>query len=52
VQTLKTSTKVGAGPAGLVLALSLLQNGVKVRIIEKTADLYIGQRGAAIMVRV
>lgn len=43
-------TQVGAGPAGLVMALDLLQNGVKVRIIEKTKAVFIGQKGAGIMV--
>lgn len=43
-------TQVGAGPTGLILALDLLKNGVKVRIIEKTEVLFIGQRGAGIMV--
>ncbi|KAJ3502989.1 hypothetical protein NLJ89_g8635 [Agrocybe chaxingu] len=42
---------VGAGPSGLVLALSLLRNGVPVRIIEKTTHPRIGQRGAGIMPR-
>lgn len=47
-----TTLKVGAGPTGLVLALSLLQNGTKVRVIEKNAPIYIGQRGSGIMVRI
>ncbi|KAJ3514986.1 hypothetical protein NLJ89_g2043 [Agrocybe chaxingu] len=42
---------VGGGPSGLILALSLLQNGVPVRIIEKTAEPRLGQRGAGIMPR-
>ncbi|KZP26592.1 hypothetical protein FIBSPDRAFT_918099 [Athelia psychrophila] len=42
---------VGAGPAGLVAALTLLQNGISVRVIEKDADAHIGQRGAGIQVR-
>ncbi|KAL0954605.1 hypothetical protein HGRIS_003565 [Hohenbuehelia grisea] len=42
---------VGAGPAGLVLALSLLQNGVPVRIIEKDLEYHAGQRGAGVMPR-
>ncbi|KAJ3718079.1 monooxygenase [Lentinula guzmanii] len=42
---------VGAGPAGLVMALSLLQNDVPVRIIEKDKAHHTGQRGAAIMPR-
>ncbi|KAF8159647.1 pentachlorophenol 4-monooxygenase [Crassisporium funariophilum] len=42
---------VGGGPAGLILALSLLQNGVPVRIIEKNAQPRLGQRGAGIMPR-
>lgn len=44
-------TQVGAGPAGLVLALDLLQHGMKVRIVEKTETTFIGQRGAGIMVQ-
>ncbi|KZT69628.1 monooxygenase [Daedalea quercina L-15889] len=42
---------VGAGPVGLVLALTLIQNGVKVRIIEKEAGTHKGQRGTGIMPR-
>ncbi|KAF9266862.1 FAD/NAD(P)-binding domain-containing protein [Marasmius fiardii PR-910] len=42
---------VGAGPSGLVAALSLLRNGVSVRIIEKSPEYRIGQRGAAITPR-
>ncbi|KAF5381232.1 hypothetical protein D9757_007843 [Collybiopsis confluens] len=42
---------VGAGPSGLVLALSLLQNGVHVRIIEKDSFYHLGQRGAGVMPR-
>ncbi|KII93072.1 hypothetical protein PLICRDRAFT_100588, partial [Plicaturopsis crispa FD-325 SS-3] len=42
---------VGAGPTGLVAALTLAQNGVPVRIIEKHAQYPIGQRGAGIMAR-
>lgn len=44
------STQVGAGPVGLVLALTLLKNGVPVRIIEKEQTPRIGQRGAGVMV--
>ncbi|KAF9453538.1 hypothetical protein P691DRAFT_800166 [Macrolepiota fuliginosa MF-IS2] len=40
---------VSGGPSGLVLAISLLQNGVPVRIIEKNASPRLGQRGAGIM---
>ncbi|KAJ3505830.1 hypothetical protein NLJ89_g7213 [Agrocybe chaxingu] len=42
---------VGAGPAGLVLALSLLKNGVPVHIIEKSLHPRIGQRGPSLMPR-
>ncbi|KAG9224114.1 hypothetical protein CCMSSC00406_0006782 [Pleurotus cornucopiae] len=42
---------VGAGPVGLVLALSLAKQGVNVRIIEKEAKPNVGQRGAAIQPR-
>ncbi|KAG2153628.1 uncharacterized protein EDB93DRAFT_1248532 [Suillus bovinus] len=39
---------VGAGPAGLVAALTLLQNGISVRIIDKDPNPRIGQRGPGI----
>ncbi|KZT05394.1 monooxygenase [Laetiporus sulphureus 93-53] len=42
---------VGAGPVGLVLALSLLRNGISVRIIERERTPRPGQRGAGIMPR-
>ncbi|KAL1696622.1 FAD binding domain-containing protein [Schizophyllum commune] len=42
---------VGAGPSGLVAALTLLRNGVPVRIIDKADRHRIGQRGAGIMPR-
>ncbi|EKM55701.1 uncharacterized protein PHACADRAFT_195746 [Phanerochaete carnosa HHB-10118-sp] len=42
---------VGAGPSGLVLALTLLKNGVPVRIIEKDAQYHRGERGPGIMPR-
>ncbi|KAG2125947.1 FAD binding domain-containing protein [Suillus clintonianus] len=38
---------VGAGPVGLVAALTLLQNGIPVRIIEKDHKPRMGQRGTA-----
>ncbi|KZT64163.1 monooxygenase [Daedalea quercina L-15889] len=41
----------GAGPAGLVLALTLAQNGVNVRIIDKEPFYRPGQRGAGIQPR-
>ncbi|KZT72192.1 monooxygenase [Daedalea quercina L-15889] len=41
----------GAGPAGLVLALALVQNGVKVRIVDKEPYYRPGQRGAGIQPR-
>ncbi|KAG6837349.1 hypothetical protein H0H93_010951 [Arthromyces matolae] len=41
---------VGAGPSGLVCALSLRRNGVAVRIIDKATEPRVGQRGAGIMV--
>ncbi|KAF8959501.1 FAD binding domain-containing protein [Flammula alnicola] len=43
---------VGAGPSGLILALSLLRNGVPVRVIEKTKRHRIGQRGAGLTLMV
>ncbi|KAF5338052.1 hypothetical protein D9758_014255 [Tetrapyrgos nigripes] len=42
---------VGAGPSGLILALSLLRNDVPVRIIEKKLEYSIGQKGAGIQPR-
>ncbi|KAG1769042.1 FAD binding domain-containing protein, partial [Suillus occidentalis] len=42
---------VGAGPAGLVAALTLLHNGIPVRIIDKDLNPRIGQRGPGIWPR-
>ncbi|KAJ7696576.1 FAD binding domain-containing protein [Mycena rosella] len=42
---------VGAGPSGLLLALTLRRNGIPVRIIEKLPAPSIGQRGPGIMPR-
>ncbi|KAG7093483.1 hypothetical protein E1B28_007158 [Marasmius oreades] len=42
---------VGAGPVGLVLALSLLQNGVSVRIINKQLSHPVGHRGSGLQPR-
>ncbi|KAF8194102.1 FAD binding domain-containing protein [Pholiota molesta] len=42
---------VGAGPSGLILALTLRRNGIPVRVIEKTTEHRKGQRGATIMPR-
>ncbi|EJC99075.1 uncharacterized protein FOMMEDRAFT_23412 [Fomitiporia mediterranea MF3/22] len=42
---------VGSGPAGLTLALSLLKNGVPVRIIEKDTQYHRGTRGNGITPR-
>ena len=42
--------QAGAGPAGLVLALALVQNGIEVRIIDKEPFFRPGQRGAGIQV--
>ncbi|EJC98844.1 uncharacterized protein FOMMEDRAFT_113384 [Fomitiporia mediterranea MF3/22] len=42
---------VGSGPAGLILALSLLKNGIPVRIIEKDAKHHNGERGPGVMPR-
>ncbi|KAE9405399.1 hypothetical protein BT96DRAFT_876700 [Gymnopus androsaceus JB14] len=42
---------VGAGPTGLSLALSLLRNGLSVRIIEKQLQFHPGERGAGIQSR-
>ncbi|KIK42075.1 hypothetical protein CY34DRAFT_759428, partial [Suillus luteus UH-Slu-Lm8-n1] len=40
---------VGAGPTGLVLALTLLKQGISCRIIEKSFSNHVGTRGAGIM---
>jgi flavin-dependent dehydrogenase len=37
--------QIGAGPSGMALALALLENGVKVRLIEKMPTTRIGSRG-------
>ncbi|KAG2066518.1 FAD/NAD(P)-binding domain-containing protein [Suillus decipiens] len=42
---------VGAGPAGLVAALTLLQNGISVRVIDKDPNPRIGQRGPIVWQR-
>ncbi|EIW84673.1 hypothetical protein CONPUDRAFT_116825 [Coniophora puteana RWD-64-598 SS2] len=42
---------VGAGPTGLVAALTLLRNGVSVRVIEKEPSPRLGQRGPGNMPR-
>ncbi|KAI0321902.1 FAD binding domain-containing protein [Amylostereum chailletii] len=42
----------GAGPTGLVAAISLVQHGVRVRIIDKLPHYFRGQRGAGIVPRV
>lgn len=44
--------QVGAGPTGLTLALTLLKNGIPVRIIDKAAKYHQEQRGAGIQVSV
>ncbi|KAF8909282.1 hypothetical protein CPB84DRAFT_1765743 [Gymnopilus junonius] len=41
----------GAGPAGLILALSLVKQGVPVRVIDKEFGIKPGERGAGIMPR-
>ncbi|KAF9266750.1 hypothetical protein L218DRAFT_921364 [Marasmius fiardii PR-910] len=42
---------VGAGPVGLALTLSLLRNGVSVRIVNKQASHPVGQRGSGLQPR-
>ncbi|KAJ7580183.1 FAD binding domain-containing protein [Mycena floridula] len=42
---------VGAGPAGLCLALSLVQNGISVRIIDKLQTHRIGRKGMGVQPR-
>ena len=41
---------MGAGPAGLVFAVSLLRNNVPFRIIDKSPAFHVGTRGAGVMV--
>ena len=41
---------VGAGPTGLALALALLKNGIKPRIIQKDLQFRVGQKGTGMMV--
>ena len=42
---------IGAGPAGLVLALWLTKLGVKVRIVDKTAEPGTTSRALAVQAR-
>ncbi|KAF8194103.1 FAD binding domain-containing protein [Pholiota molesta] len=49
--TILSNLQVGAGPSGLILALTLRRNGIPVRVIEKTTEHRKGQRGAGILVR-
>ncbi|KAF9237989.1 FAD binding domain-containing protein [Melanogaster broomeanus] len=42
---------VGAGPAGLVAALTLLRNGIQVRIIDKEPVYRLGERGSGMTPR-
>ncbi|KAJ8518264.1 hypothetical protein ONZ45_g4623 [Pleurotus djamor] len=42
---------VGAGPAGLVSALSLAQSGIPVRIIDKADSYHVGSRGFGVQPR-
>lgn len=44
--------QIGAGPAGLVSAISLALNGINVRIVDKSHEYHIGSRGFGIQVRV
>ncbi|KLO15429.1 hypothetical protein SCHPADRAFT_849655 [Schizopora paradoxa] len=43
---------VGAGPVGLILALSLLKNNVPIRIIEKSESFHKGTRGPGVKPRI
>ena len=48
---LTVCSQVGAGPVGLVAALVLAQNGVSIRIVDKSANFdHVGQRGAGLQV--
>lgn len=42
--------QVGSGPSGLVAALTLAQNGVPIRIIEKESNPHLGLRGSGLTV--
>ncbi|KAK0463731.1 uncharacterized protein EV420DRAFT_1638653 [Desarmillaria tabescens] len=42
---------VGAGPAGLVSALSLAQSGIQVRIVDKSDSFHVGSRGFGVQSR-
>ncbi|KAK7028002.1 hypothetical protein VNI00_015089 [Paramarasmius palmivorus] len=42
---------VGAGPSGLALALLLCRNGLTPRVIDKSSNFNVGQRGAAVHAR-
>jgi 2-polyprenyl-6-methoxyphenol hydroxylase-like FAD-dependent oxidoreductase len=43
---------VGAGPAGLVLALSLSINGIRVRLVDREQTYRIGSKGSGLTVRI
>lgn len=45
------SRQVGAGPAGLCLALTLLRNGTSVRIIDKNTSYRVGSKGFGVQPR-
>lgn len=53
VESILTSigTQVGSGPTGLIAALSLLLNGVPVRIVERDTAHHAGTRGGGIQPR-
>ena len=42
--------QVGAGPAGLAAALTLLENGIRPRIVDKIAAFHQSSRGTGIQV--
>ncbi|KAJ4469987.1 FAD binding domain-containing protein [Lentinula edodes] len=44
-------SQVGAGPAGLVSALVLAQNGIQVRIVDKADRYHVGSRGFGVQPR-
>ncbi|KAL5488262.1 hypothetical protein ACEPAI_6370 [Sanghuangporus weigelae] len=49
---MRVSLQVGAGPTGMVLALSLLKNGVRVRIVDKATQHHVLSKGAGVMARI
>ena len=49
---LTVNSQIGAGPSGLVAALTIAQNGVPVRIIDKAHEFHQASRGGGLHVRI